>query len=37
MTYDPEHHVVLIFGGNANGSYFSDLWTWDGTGWTRQA
>jgi hypothetical protein len=35
MAYDPDHQVVLLFGGFASGTYFNDLWTWDGTTWAR--
>lgn len=37
MTYDPDHHVVLMYGGHTTGSYFNDLWSWDGAVWSRLA
>jgi hypothetical protein len=37
MAFDPDHHVTLMYGGVANGTYFNDLWAWDGTGWARLA
>jgi hypothetical protein len=35
MTYDPDHHVVLLWGGFDSVSQISkaDLWSWDGTTW----
>jgi hypothetical protein len=37
MAYDADHGVVLLFGGVANGTYFNDLWSWDGAIWTTLA
>ncbi len=37
MTYDPEHHVTLMYGGTAKGTYFNDLWAWDGVAWKQLA
>jgi len=36
ITDDPDHHVVVMFGGDNFGRYRGDTWLWDGTGW-RQA
>jgi hypothetical protein len=37
MAYDPEHQVVLLYGGLvqnlAEGSATSDTWSWDGVDW----
>jgi hypothetical protein len=30
MAYDPDHKVVLLYGGSGGGTYFNDLWAWDG-------
>jgi hypothetical protein len=35
MTYDPDLRAVLLFGGVGNGTYFNDLWAWDGAAWTN--
>jgi hypothetical protein len=35
MTYDPDLQSVLLFGGVGSGTYFSDLWAWDGGSWAR--
>jgi hypothetical protein len=35
MTYDPDLHSVLLFGGVGNGTYFNDLWAWDGGKWAQ--
>jgi hypothetical protein len=35
MTYDADLPAVLLFGGVANGTYFNDLWAWDGAKWAR--
>jgi hypothetical protein len=37
MSRDPDHQVVLLYGGDAPGTYFNDLWTWDGAVWARLA
>ena len=37
MAYDPDHQTVLLFGGVANGTFFNDLWAWDGAVWARLA
>jgi len=33
MTYDPDHRLVLLWGGFANQVWSADLWSWDGTNW----
>ena len=33
MAYDPTTNELVLFGGYANGFYFSDVWTWNGTEW----
>lgn len=33
MTYDPDHHLVLLWGGFANQIWSADLWSWNGTNW----
>lgn len=33
MTYDPDHHLVLLWGGFANQVWSADLWSWDGANW----
>jgi hypothetical protein len=35
MAYDAAHGEVVLFGGEAEGGYLGDTWTWDGTEWTR--
>src|SRR5690606_33781315 len=36
MTYDSVRRRVLLFGGSDAGStLFDDLWSWDGSVWTR--
>lgn len=37
MSYDPINQNVVLFGGNGNGQFLSDTWTWDGTDWTQHA
>ena len=37
MVYDPDHQLVLLFGGVGNGTFFSDTWAWDEAGWTKVA
>jgi len=34
MTYDPDHRLVLLWGGFANQTWTADLWSWDGTNWS---
>ena len=34
MAYDDARHRVLLFGGNG-ATTLGDLWSWDGTRWTR--
>ncbi|TET32711.1 MAG: hypothetical protein E3J72_18900 [Planctomycetota bacterium] len=36
MVYDSARGVVVLFGGEFDnyGTYFSDVWEWDGTTWT---
>lgn len=36
MVYDPNREVVLLFGGQATGSYLGDLWEWNGTRWRER-
>lgn len=36
MAYDPVRRVVLMFGGSGSAT-FGDLWSWNGTRWTRLA
>jgi RHS repeat-associated protein len=34
IAYDPTLHVPLLVGGRDNlGTYFADVWAWDGTDW----
>jgi hypothetical protein len=35
MTYDPVHHVAVLFGGTGPGGWLNDTWTWDGTTWKQ--
>jgi hypothetical protein len=35
IAYDPATGQLVLFGGNENGSWFSDTWTWDGSDWTK--
>jgi len=38
LTYDPDHHQMLLFGGVANNGTpipYGDLWGWNGTAWAR--
>jgi hypothetical protein len=35
-AYDPDHHVVVLYGGCDENNYFSDTWTWDGSTWAEQ-
>ena len=38
MVYDPDHRIVLLFGGvDITGIYYNDLWAWDGERWTKIA
>lgn len=34
ITYDPDHRLVLLWGGFANAVQSSDFWSWDGSSWT---
>lgn len=36
-TWDPDHSIFLLFGGETSGSYYGATWTWDGSGWTQHA
>jgi Galactose oxidase, central domain len=36
MAYDAADGQVVLFGGEANGIFFGDTWTWDGTVWTKE-
>lgn len=36
VTDDPDHHVVLLFGGDSDGRYRGDTWLWDGTTWHQE-
>lgn len=35
MVYDPVHHHILLFGGNAVAAPLNDTWTWDGSAWSE--
>lgn len=35
MAFDPDHRIVLFFGGLASGIYYKDLLAWDGASWTK--
>jgi len=38
LTYDPDRHLMLVFGGvgnMGNATPYSDLWGWNGSAWTR--
>jgi hypothetical protein len=39
LTYDSVHHVVVLFGGasgqGASLKQHNDMWTWDGSDWTK--
>lgn len=35
MTYDTDHHRVLMFGGAGPDGSYGDLWAFDVKGWTR--
>lgn len=37
FAYDADGKRVLVFGGLGDGRYLGDLWSWDGTKWTRLA
>jgi len=37
MTYDTVRGEVLLFGGRTLSGPHGDLWSWDGTTWTRRA
>ena len=41
MTYDPDHGVILLYGGNlapsASNNNSNELWKYDGTTWTKLA
>jgi hypothetical protein len=34
LAWDPVANEMVLFGGYANGFYFSDLWIWNGENWT---
>src|SRR5262245_34111510 len=36
MTYDSGRGLLILFGGHTNaGSFFNDVWQWDGSAWTK--
>ena len=35
MTYDPDHQVVLMWGGLEGQVQGADFWSWDGSNWTQ--
>jgi hypothetical protein len=35
MVYDPNHGVIVLFGGIHSNEYFSDTWLLFRTGWKR--
>jgi predicted outer membrane repeat protein len=35
MAYDAASGQLILFGGNDNGTYLNDTWTWNGTSWTQ--
>jgi hypothetical protein len=35
MTYDPDRHVAVVFGGVGAAGWLNDTWTWDGSAWTQ--
>src|SRR5687768_14160953 len=37
MTYDPENHKTLMFGGYDGSTFLDDTWDWDGSAWTQVA
>lgn len=37
LTDDPDHHVVILFGGDATGNLRGDTWLWDGSNWTPRS
>jgi hypothetical protein len=37
MAYDSARGQVVLFGGDAGGTFLGDTWTWDGTDWMQQA
>jgi hypothetical protein len=36
-AYDPNHHVVVLYGGHGAGQFLSDTWTWNGQSWSQVA
>ena len=36
LAYDPERHVVVLFGGGNNSSLLNDTWEWDGSTWRQR-
>jgi hypothetical protein len=34
MAWDSIRQRIVLFGGSVGGSYFTDLWAWDGSTWT---
>lgn len=36
LAWDPVAEQMVLFGGYANGFYFSDVWTWNGANWVPQ-
>src|SRR6266542_290852 len=37
MAYDAATGKLVMFGGRTTDFYVDDTWTWDGTGWTKEA
>jgi hypothetical protein len=35
MSYDPATGNMVLYGGDANGVYVGDTWTWNGTTWAE--
>lgn len=36
LAADPDHHEILLLGGESSTGPLDDTWTWDGSTWTRQ-
>ena len=37
MHYEPRAERVVVIGGDSDSGCLDDVWTWDGTGWTRHS
>ena len=37
MAYDSGTGQLVLFGGDSNGTYLNDTWTWNGTTWAKQS